>query len=81
MGLNRNLATTLRARRRDADRVRAFDRLPRELRLWLHEAALPWSPRSAASSLAASRRSARTPDPAIRTPSRGERNVPTHPRK
>lgn len=25
----------------------AYDRLPRELRLWLHEAALPWSPQSA----------------------------------
>jgi hypothetical protein len=26
----------------------AFDRLPPELRRWLHEAALPWSPQSVA---------------------------------
>ena len=25
----------------------AYDRLPRDLRLWLSEAALPWSPKSA----------------------------------
>ncbi|MBK5928417.1 hypothetical protein CCR87_13925 [Rhodobaculum claviforme] len=27
--------------------MRAFDRLPPDLRAWLHGAALPWSPRSA----------------------------------
>lgn len=27
--------------------MRAFDRLPPELRMWLAEAALPWSPQSA----------------------------------
>ncbi|RVV98232.1 hypothetical protein EKE94_10545 [Mesobaculum littorinae] len=27
--------------------MQAYDRLPRRLRLWLSEAALPWSPRSA----------------------------------
>lgn len=37
----RNIATTLK-RRRDAP-MQAFDRLPPELRHWLHGAALPWS--------------------------------------
>jgi hypothetical protein len=36
-----------RARRRDGCPMAAHDRLPRPLRLWLHEAALPWSPQSA----------------------------------
>jgi hypothetical protein len=37
-----NLKTTL-ARRRRAQPMQAFDRLPDELRHWLHGAALPWS--------------------------------------
>lgn len=41
-----NLATFLR-RRVSIDPMARFDRLPPELRLWLHEAALPWSPESA----------------------------------
>ncbi|WP_417253376.1 DUF6525 family protein [Celeribacter sp.] len=41
-----NLNTSLRKRRRSNDPMREFDRLPRPLRLWLMEAALPWSPRS-----------------------------------
>jgi hypothetical protein len=39
-----NIATRLR--RRDAP-MSAYDRLPRDLRLWLHQAALPWSPQTA----------------------------------
>lgn len=39
-------ATTLRLRRRK-DPMRDFDRLPSELRAWLRQAALPWSPVSA----------------------------------
>ena len=39
-------ATGLRPRRRAEDQMTAFDRLPPELRAWLREAALPWSPRS-----------------------------------
>jgi hypothetical protein len=65
VGLNRNLATALRARRRDACPMRAFDRLPRELRLWLHEAALPWSPRSAARAWARARASGEDPATAL----------------
>lgn len=39
-------ATGLRPRRRAEDQMMAFDRLPPELRAWLREAKLPWSPRS-----------------------------------
>ncbi len=35
------------SRRRYEDPMAAYDRLPRELRAWLAEAVLPWSPRSA----------------------------------
>lgn len=34
-------------RRRAADPMADYDRLPPDLRLWLSAAALPWSPRSA----------------------------------
>ena len=40
-------ATTLRARRRKGDPMQAYDALPGQLRRWLAEAALPWSPASA----------------------------------
>lgn len=40
-------ATSLKCRRRNADPMREFDRLPPELRSWLASAILPWSPRSA----------------------------------
>lgn len=38
--------TSLKRRRRNADAMREFDRLPAELRSWLATAILPWSPRS-----------------------------------
>lgn len=38
--------TTLRRRRRQADAMREFDRLPPQLRVWLAQAALPWRPKS-----------------------------------
>ncbi|MDK3019666.1 DUF6525 family protein [Pseudodonghicola flavimaris] len=44
---HRNSRSTLRRRARAADPMRAFDRLPAELRGWLAGAALPWSPQSA----------------------------------
>lgn len=40
--MNRNLSSP-RARWRQKDNMAAYDRLPRDLRLWLAEAALPWS--------------------------------------
>jgi len=45
MATNRG-ATHLRRRRRCADPMRDYDRLPAELRRWLASAAFPWSPRS-----------------------------------
>jgi hypothetical protein len=41
----RNLRTSLR-QRRQTHPMRAFDRLPAELRGWLAQARLPWSPQS-----------------------------------
>lgn len=41
----RNLNCSLRRRRRGAP-MQAFDRLPPDLRHWLHAAALPWSAQS-----------------------------------
>ncbi|WP_090062484.1 DUF6525 family protein [Celeribacter neptunius] len=43
----RNLSSSLKRRRRAGDPMREFDCLPRPLRRWLSQAALPWSPRSA----------------------------------
>lgn len=40
-------ACALPRRRRAGSAMAAYDRLPPELRAWLREAALPWSPRSA----------------------------------
>jgi len=39
--------TSLRRKRRGGKAMEIYDRLPRELRLWLADAALPWSPTSA----------------------------------
>jgi hypothetical protein len=45
MARNRG-ATSLRLKRRAADPMRAYDRLPPELRAWLADAVLPWRPQS-----------------------------------
>jgi hypothetical protein len=43
----RNLGTTsLPIRKRSEDPMAAYDRLPPDLRAWMQDAALPWSPRS-----------------------------------
>ncbi|EEB71790.1 conserved hypothetical protein [Ruegeria sp. R11] len=39
--------SSLRGKRRSGDPMSAYDSLPAPLRLWLSEAALPWSPASA----------------------------------
>ncbi|MFY0594982.1 MAG: hypothetical protein JXQ85_00995 [Cognatishimia sp.] len=44
--VTRNLNTQLRRRRRQANPMAEYDALPTELRLWLADAALPWSPHS-----------------------------------
>lgn len=54
--------TRLRTRKRHEDPMRAFDRLPPDLRSWLANAALPWRPRSV--QRAYDRALARTGDPA-----------------
>ena len=38
--------TKLRKHRRISDPMREFDRLPKLLREWLSQAALPWAPKS-----------------------------------
>lgn len=43
--MRRNVSTTLRCRRRP-DPMQAYDALPRPLRAWMAQAALPWSPAS-----------------------------------
>ncbi|MEY8828206.1 DUF6525 family protein [Sedimentitalea sp. XS_ASV28] len=43
--MSRNMSSTLRRRFRP-DPMRAFDSLPRPLRAWMAQAALPWSPAS-----------------------------------
>ena len=46
--MTRNLGLTgLKKRRRKSDPMRAYDAMPQELRQWLAQAALPWSPASA----------------------------------
>ncbi|MCR9152371.1 MAG: DUF6525 family protein [Rhodobacteraceae bacterium] len=45
MATNRG-KTSLRLKRRNADPMRDYDRLPAELRVWLSRAVLPWRPRS-----------------------------------
>jgi hypothetical protein len=38
--------TRLKRRRRSGDPMQVFDRLPPDLRRWMTQAALPWSPAS-----------------------------------
>ncbi len=42
----RNLNTNLRRHRRNTNPMAEYDALPRELRGWLANAQLPWSPKS-----------------------------------
>jgi hypothetical protein len=65
-------ATGLRPRRRAEDQMQAFDRLPPELRAWLREAALPWSPRSCRAIWAKARRDGAGPAETIARLNRAE---------
>lgn len=47
MGTANTGNTTLKKRKRTTDPMLAYDRLPADLRIWLSQAALPWSPHSA----------------------------------
>ena len=42
----KNLRTSLKKKRRSVHPMNDFDRLPQDLRQWLTEANLPWSPKS-----------------------------------
>lgn len=45
--MNRNLGEcSLRRKRRSGDPMEAFDGLPQQVRRWVAQAALPWSPTS-----------------------------------
>jgi hypothetical protein len=65
-------ATTLRRRGRRGDAMRAYDALPCELRHWMAEAALPWSPRSCARLWERARRRGLGPDDALAALTRAE---------
>ncbi|MEM9852044.1 MAG: DUF6525 family protein [Pseudomonadota bacterium] len=72
MARPQNLATTLRCRRRADDPMALYDRLPPELRHWLNDAKLPWSPRSARAIWLKARRAGLSPDEALARLERAE---------
>ncbi|MEO1238979.1 MAG: DUF6525 family protein [Pseudomonadota bacterium] len=72
MSRPQNLATRLKCRRRSDDPMAAYDRLPPELRHWLHDAKLPWSPRSARAIWAKARRAGLSPEEALARLERAE---------
>lgn len=47
VGSGRNLRSTIKRRRRRIPPMQAYDALPQQLRQWLAQACLPWSPSSA----------------------------------
>ncbi len=69
-----NLSTTLRRRRR-ADPMRAYDALPRPLRVWMAQAALPWSPDSCRRIWARARADGTSPDEILDRLDRAERKT------
>ena len=72
MARSQNLATTLRCKRRADDPMAIYDRLPPELRLWLHGAKLPWSPRSARAIWSKARRAGLSAEEALARLERAE---------
>lgn len=65
-------ATSLRRRVRGGDPMRAYDALPPDLRAWLAEAALPWSPQSCARVWEKARRKGLPPKEALAALTRAE---------
>lgn len=65
-------ATSLRRRSRPGDPMRAYDALPPELRAWIAQAALPWSPRSCARLWEKARRGGLGPEAALAVLSHAE---------
>lgn len=70
--MTRNLSTTL-PRRRRPDPMQAYDALPRPLRLWMAQAALPWSPASCRRIWAKARAKGVSPDEILDRLDRAER--------
>lgn len=68
-------ATTLKRRYRPVHPMRAYDALPRPLRLWLAGAALPWSPVSCKRIWDKARRNGLSADDAITTLTRAEQKT------
>ncbi len=65
--MTRNLGeTSLRRKRRPGNPMQAYDALPEQLRRWLSEAALPWSPASVRRIWARSLAEGKTPDEVLR---------------
>lgn len=74
--MTRNLgATTLRKRYRTGNPMHTYDKLPQPLRLWLADAALPWSPKSCKRIWDKARRDGLSTDDAIKTLSAAEQRA------
>ncbi|MEC8668087.1 MAG: DUF6525 family protein [Pseudomonadota bacterium] len=73
--MRRNVATTLRRRRRRADPMQAYDALPRPLRAWMAQAALPWSPASCRRIWAKARSEGASPDDILARLTRAEQRT------
>ncbi|MDE0589818.1 DUF6525 family protein [Halocynthiibacter sp. C4] len=67
--------TSLKCKRRSSDPMRDYDRLPRELRIWLSGAVLPWRPRSVRRAFDAALSRTGGVGPALAELDRIERNI------
>lgn len=67
-----NLVTSLRRRARATPPMAAHDRLPPEVRLWVAQAALPWSAASVARLWQKALREAESPESALARLTRAE---------
>lgn len=65
-------ATALRRRARGGDTMRAYDALPADVRAWMAQAVLPWSPRSCARLWWRARRRGLAPEEALAALARAE---------
>ena len=70
--MRRNVQTTLRRRRRPVDPMQTYDALPRPLRAWMAQAALPWSPASCHRIWAKARAKGASPDDILARLTRAE---------
>ena len=75
MSRNGNRRSSLKRRRRQANGMTEFDRLPAELRRWLSSAILPWRPRSVQEAYRKALRRVGDADLAIAELSRVERRL------